>query len=155
MSNSDEFSQCPCTGKTLARMIQPAVLALLAGKPLHGYIIVQQLRQMKMFHDESPDPAGVYRVLRSMEQRGLLTASWDTGRAGQATVHHDRARTGLPEPMGPDSGGICRLHWRATGGNTQRVQRPAGSKLRIACDIRSGARQCYSRWPDSRLTRWT
>jgi len=84
MSNSDEFSQCPCTGKTLARIIQPAVLALLAGKPLHGYVIVQQLKGLKMFQGESPDPAGVYRVLRAMEQRGLLTASWDTGRAGPA-----------------------------------------------------------------------
>jgi DNA-binding PadR family transcriptional regulator len=37
-----------------------------------------------MFRDERPDPAGVYRVLRSMDRRGLVTSSWDLGKAGPA-----------------------------------------------------------------------
>jgi len=84
MSNSDTFSQCPCTGKTLAKIVQPAVLVVLAKEPLHGYLIVQRLRAMRMFRGEYPDPAGVYRVLRSMDRRGLVTSSWDLGKAGPA-----------------------------------------------------------------------
>jgi len=84
MSASERFSQCPCTGKTLAKIVQPAVLAVLAEQPLHGYLIVQRLSEMMMFNGESPDPAGVYRVLRSMDQRGLVTSSWDLGKAGPA-----------------------------------------------------------------------
>ena len=84
MSDSGKFSRCPCTGKTLAKIVQPAVLAVLARQPLHGYLIVQRLRAMRMFHAECPDPAGVYRVLRSMDRRGLVTSSWDLGKAGPA-----------------------------------------------------------------------
>lgn len=84
MSDSDKFSQCPCTGKTLAKIVQPAVLAVLAEQPLHGYLIVRRLSAMMMFRGECPDPAGVYRVLRSMDQRGLVTSSWDLCKAGPA-----------------------------------------------------------------------
>jgi len=84
MSNSDKFSQCPCTGKTLAKIVQPAVLAVLAEQPLHGYLIVRRLSAMMMFRGECPDPAGVYRVLRSMDQRGLVNSTWDLGKAGPA-----------------------------------------------------------------------
>ena len=84
MSGSEEFSECPCTGKTLAKMVQPAVLAVLAQQPLHGYLIVRRLSEMTMFAGECPDPAGVYRVLRSMDQRGLVTSSWDLAEAGPA-----------------------------------------------------------------------
>jgi len=84
MNGSDTFSQCPCTGKTLAKIVQPAVLAVLAKQPLHGYLIVQRLSAMRMFRCECPDPAGVYRVLRSMDRRGLVTSTWDLGKAGPA-----------------------------------------------------------------------
>ncbi len=84
MSDSNSFDQCPCSGKTLARIVQPAVLAILAEQPLHGYLIVQRLRTMRMFREECPDPAGVYRTLKSMEQRGLVTSSWDMAKAGPA-----------------------------------------------------------------------
>lgn len=84
MSDPERFSQCPCTGKTLAKIVQPAVLAVLAEQPLHGYLIVQRLSEMMMFRGECPDPAGVYRVLRSMDRRGLVTSSWDLGKTGPA-----------------------------------------------------------------------
>ena len=84
MTDFEKFSQCPCTGKTLAKIVQPAVLAVLAEHPLHGYLVVQRLGEMMMFRGEYPDPAGVYRVLKSMDRRGLVTSSWDLGTAGPA-----------------------------------------------------------------------
>ena len=35
--------ECPCTGRNLDKLIQPAVLALLAGESMHGYRLVQRL----------------------------------------------------------------------------------------------------------------
>ena len=91
MANSDPhlpepeaFGECACTGKSLARIVQPAVMAILADEPLHGYMIVQRLMELKMFHDHAPDAAGVYRVLRAMEGEGLVTATWNLGETGPA-----------------------------------------------------------------------
>lgn len=80
----ETFEGCACTGKSLARIVQPAVLAVLADEPLHGYLIVQRLMDLKMFREDAPDAAGVYRVLRTMEAEGLVTAVWNLGEAGPA-----------------------------------------------------------------------
>ncbi|MBN2271668.1 MAG: helix-turn-helix transcriptional regulator [Sedimentisphaerales bacterium] len=104
MTDSEKFSKCPCTGKTLAKIVQPAVLAVLAEQPLHGYLIVQRLSEMMMFRGECPDPAGVYRVLRSMDRRGLVTSSWDLGKTGPAK----RRFTLTP------SGRACLKQWAQT-----------------------------------------
>lgn len=39
---------------------------------------------MPMFAGEKPDPAGVYRSLKSMEEQGILTSAWDLPDAGPA-----------------------------------------------------------------------
>jgi DNA-binding PadR family transcriptional regulator len=84
MNQSIRFKQCPCTGKSLPKIIQPAVMAILARQQLHGYLILQRLRSMKMFHDESPDPAGVYRLLHAMDRKGLVTSRWNVAKDGPA-----------------------------------------------------------------------
>ena len=79
-----DFHQCPCTGKTLARLVQPAVMALLAAQRLHGYLIVQRLARMRMFKGQKPDPTGVYRVLKAMEHEGLVKSTWELADIGPA-----------------------------------------------------------------------
>jgi DNA-binding PadR family transcriptional regulator len=79
-----EFDHCPCSGRTLARLLQPAVMAVLAREEAHGYGIMQRLRAMSMFRRQAPDPTGVYRLLRTMEEKNLLAAEWDTPRRGLA-----------------------------------------------------------------------
>ena len=78
------FTRCACSGKTLARLLQPAVMAVLAEGPLHGYLVAQRLRSLAMFADQPADHAGLYRLLRAMEAKGLVTAAWDVSRAGPA-----------------------------------------------------------------------
>ena len=73
-----EFADCPCSGKTLARLLNPAILVCLARRPAHGYAILQQLAEMKMFADDQPDHAGVYRMLKQMESLGYVQSQWDT-----------------------------------------------------------------------------
>ena len=79
-----EFDHCPCSGRSLARLLQPAVMAVLAREPSHGYAIARRLRAMRMFRDQAPDRTGMYRLLRSMEEQKLLKAEWDTPARGLA-----------------------------------------------------------------------
>jgi len=78
------LNECPCSGKTRARLIQPAVMAVLAGEPLHGYVIVQRLAGMTFFRGQGPDVTGVYRLLKSMETKGLVTSAWELAASGPA-----------------------------------------------------------------------
>jgi DNA-binding PadR family transcriptional regulator len=76
---------CACTGKTLGKHVRPAVLAVLAGGPTHGYDIAQRLGQMRMFQDGSePDASGIYRMLKLMEVEGLVHGDWLLGDSGPA-----------------------------------------------------------------------
>ncbi len=88
------FEECACSGKTLARLVQPAVMALLAREPVHGYRLVQQLQEMAMFRGHPPDPTGLYRMLKSMEDRGLLTSTWDQADRGVGKRQYKLTRSG-------------------------------------------------------------
>ena len=79
-----DFNECACSGKTLGRLVQPAIMGLLAQEPLHGYLLVQRLTEMTMFKCHPPDPTGVYRVLKSLENDGLVSSSWDLADSGPA-----------------------------------------------------------------------
>ena len=79
-----DLSQCPCSGRTLGKMVQPAIVATLAQEALHGYRIAEHVAHMPAFKGRRPDPTGVYRLLRSMEKRGLVLSSWDLSASGPA-----------------------------------------------------------------------
>ena len=81
-----ELKECAQLGKSLSRLSQPTILTVLAAsdKPLHGYIIVQLAAQSPMFGGKKPDPTGVYRTLKQMEENGLVTSEWDMPSAGPA-----------------------------------------------------------------------
>ena len=70
-----DFVDCPCSGKTLARLLHPAILVCLARGPAHGYALLRQLAEMKMFASGEPDHAGVYRTLKQMESKGTSARS--------------------------------------------------------------------------------
>ena len=67
-----DFADCPCSGKTLARLLNPAILLCLARQPAHGYLLLQQLAELKMFADGEPDDAGLNRTLKQMESQGIV-----------------------------------------------------------------------------------
>ncbi|QDR81576.1 PadR family transcriptional regulator [Sporomusa termitida] len=79
-----KFNDCPCTGANLEKLIHPATLTLLTDAELHGYSIVQKLQDICMFQGKKPDPSGVYRCLKQMEQDGYVTAVWDLSNSGPA-----------------------------------------------------------------------
>ena len=77
-----ELENCPCSGKTLARLIHPAILGALAKGEAHGYEIAQQLAELSSF--AAPDAAGIYRALSVMERDGYVDSHWDAPQAGPA-----------------------------------------------------------------------
>ena len=79
-----DFSQCACSGKTLGRLLRPAIMAVLRDEPVHGYLVAQRLGQMSAFRDQPPDSAGLYRLLKAMETEGLVVSSWDLADSGPA-----------------------------------------------------------------------
>jgi len=77
-------SQCPCYGTTLDKLIQPAILTILAGEPLHGYELVKKISDIPNYLDKAPDASGVYRILKSLENLGMVTSYWGISREGRA-----------------------------------------------------------------------
>lgn len=75
---------CPCAGGTLDKLIQPAILIVLAEGPLHGYGLAERLSQMPMLGGQKPDGSGIYRFLKTMESKGMVVSSWDTSQSGPA-----------------------------------------------------------------------
>jgi DNA-binding PadR family transcriptional regulator len=75
---------CPCVGATLDKLVQPAVLAILAEGPEHGYAVVRRLGGLRLSARRKPDAAGVYKALKAMQGRGLVDSTWDAPQAGPA-----------------------------------------------------------------------
>lgn len=95
------LDDCPCSGANLGRLLQPAIMTVLAGNRLHGYAIVGRLAETPTLAGARPDATGVYRVLSTMEERGLVTSSWDTPDRGPAK------RTYRLTPLGDN----CLARW--------------------------------------------
>lgn len=81
-----DLNECAELGKSLSRLSQPTILAILAKSetPLHGYIIVQLAADSPMFGGKKPDATGVYRALKRMEESGYVSSEWDTPEEGAA-----------------------------------------------------------------------
>ncbi len=99
-----DFHKCPCTGGTLARLLRPAIMSVLAGEPAHGYLVAEKLGGLKLFAELPPDRAGVYRALHDMEERGLVESDWELTDTGPA-----RRSFHLTE-----AGTACMEHWVQT-----------------------------------------
>jgi poly-beta-hydroxybutyrate-responsive repressor len=61
--------------------LRPCILLLLRESPAHGYDL---LERAGAFGFTRPDPGGLYRALRALEDEGLVCSSWE------------------PSPQGPD-----------------------------------------------------
>lgn len=79
-----EMVECPCSGRSLPRLLRPAILALLARGETHGYAISQRLSGMRMFAGREPGHPGIYRALKEMADEGLIASAWQTGEVGPA-----------------------------------------------------------------------
>ena len=95
---------CACEGHTLDRLLQPAVLAILADGALHGYALVERLKESPTMRGSKPNDTGVYRLLNVLEQQGLVTHQLEDSELGPA-----RRVFALTE-----SGRVCLGKWVGT-----------------------------------------
>ena len=63
---------CACEGHTLDRLLQPTVMAILAKGPQHRYALLGELSKYPMLGGQTPDSTGVYRLLKTLENQGLV-----------------------------------------------------------------------------------
>ena len=139
--NQNLFDQCPCVGATLDKLVQPAMLAILAKGTLHGYELAKKIGEIPHFLDEAPDVSGVYRMLKSLEARGMVTSEWEIGssatrnsgssatRNSGSNATRNSSQGGRPKRLFTitDAGLQCLAHWNQT---LQSYHKAIGSLLK-------------------------
>ncbi len=79
---------CGKFGFKMNNIIYAAFLAMLAEKPLYGYLLVEGLGSFGIDKDSVPYGAA-YRILRNMEGKNFVTSEWETEGNGPARrVYH-------------------------------------------------------------------
>jgi poly-beta-hydroxybutyrate-responsive repressor len=89
-----DWDECPCGGRTLDKLIHPAILIVLADAPLHGYRLLERLSELPMFGGQKPDASGMYRVLKAMETKNLVASTWNPSDAGPAKRSYELTPAG-------------------------------------------------------------
>ena len=64
------------------RFSEPALLLLLLERPTHGYELLEQLPALT--GEARVDMGNLYRVLRALEEDGLVSSRWEAGEPGPA-----------------------------------------------------------------------
>jgi PadR family transcriptional regulator PadR len=71
----------PGGGRYRRSVLEVAILASLAESTSHGYDLVDQIDALAS-DLVCIDPGSTYRLLRAMEEEGLVSSSWQTAEAG-------------------------------------------------------------------------
>jgi DNA-binding PadR family transcriptional regulator len=84
VDHMQDMTNCACTGKSLPKLLRPAMLSVLAKGASHGYAILDELRRLSVCGARPPDHTGVYRALQAMETEGLIASDWEHPQSGPA-----------------------------------------------------------------------
>ena len=99
-----DMKNCACAGKSLPKLVRPAVLSVLAKGDSHGYAIVEYLKRQALCGGRSPDHTGVYRALQTMETEGLIASDWERPSSGPARHNYRLTAKGI----------ACLRSWKST-----------------------------------------
>jgi DNA-binding PadR family transcriptional regulator len=80
-------------GEHKRSLIETAILTALTEQSGHGYALIERVQQL-IAGQLQVDPGSVYRILRLLEEAGMVSSSWEVGLAGP------RRRTYTIEPPG-------------------------------------------------------
>jgi DNA-binding PadR family transcriptional regulator len=114
--------ECACHGGNLERFVRPLLLAHLAKSPegRHGYALLADIAASQAL---TPDPSGVYRALRSLEDEAMVEGRADPSSDGSARRVYRLT----------DAGRSCLAVWAAT-------LRDYANEVRRVADFCEGAR---------------
>jgi PadR family transcriptional regulator len=76
----------------IERFSEPAVLLLLSERPAHGYDLLDRLGELAP--GERVDMGNLYRVLRSLEEDGLVRSEWNADVPGPAKRTYELTEAG-------------------------------------------------------------
>lgn len=80
-----DLDECPCSGKNMANFAAPWILLTLYNhEGTHGYEIKKILKNYMQDLGISFNITGLYRHLKVLEQRGVVSSQWDTPDKGPA-----------------------------------------------------------------------
>jgi PadR family transcriptional regulator len=65
------------------RFIEPALLLLLRERPMHGYELIELLPEVAG-GETRVDVGNLYRVLRALEEEGIVSSEWSADLPGPA-----------------------------------------------------------------------
>jgi poly-beta-hydroxybutyrate-responsive repressor len=74
------------------RFTEPALLLLLRERPAHGYDLMERLPELT--GDERVEMGNLYRLLRALEEEGLVSSQWDATSPGPAKRRYAITETG-------------------------------------------------------------
>jgi PadR family transcriptional regulator PadR len=64
------------------RFVEPSLLLLLRERPLHGYELLERLPELGV--EGRVDIGNLYRLLRALEEEGLVSSEWSADLPGPA-----------------------------------------------------------------------
>ena len=64
------------------RFVEPSLLLLLRERPLHGYELLERIPELGV--EGRVDIGNLYRLLRALEEEGLVTSEWSAELPGPA-----------------------------------------------------------------------
>ena len=74
------------------RFTEPALLLLLRERPAHGYDLMERLPELT--GEERVEMGNLYRLLRALEEEGLVSSEWDATSPGPAKRRYAITETG-------------------------------------------------------------
>jgi len=91
-NDTSNTGECRCKVERVPNFAQPRLLLELAKKTSHGYELIERLGQEG---NTTPDPGNFYRMLRSLEEDGLVCSTWDTQNSGPARRMYELTDQGM------------------------------------------------------------
>jgi poly-beta-hydroxybutyrate-responsive repressor len=74
------------------RFAEPALLLLLRERPAHGYDLLERLPELT--GEARIEMGNLYRLLRGLEEEGLVSSEWDDASPGPAKRRYAVTETG-------------------------------------------------------------
>jgi PadR family transcriptional regulator, regulatory protein PadR len=75
------------------RFVEPALLLLLRERAMHGYELIERLPELAG-EDVRVDVGNLYRILRALEEEGLVTSEWSADLPGPAKRTYELTEAG-------------------------------------------------------------
>jgi PadR family transcriptional regulator, regulatory protein PadR len=75
------------------RFIEPALLLLLRERPMHGYELIERIPEVAG-EELRVDVGNLYRVLRALEEEGIVSSEWSAELPGPAKRTYELTDTG-------------------------------------------------------------